>query len=180
MIIVDMKQLNETQLQQAAQILLDELSQGWETLTDAQEEISDLLAEDAEASLIAAMENDEVIGWCGILPEYDGKVFELHPLAVRRDYQRKGVGRKLMAHIEQLARERGGLTIRLGADDERPGGETSLANVDMYDNLPARIAEFEPGTHQSAFYLKLGYRIVGVMPDANGAGKPDIFMAKRL
>ena len=180
MTIVDMKQLSEAELRQAAQMLVDELPQGWETLAEAEEEISDLLAEDADASLIAAKDNDQVIGWCGILPEYNGKVFELHPLVVRRDYQRRGVGQKLMERIEQIARERGGLTMYLGADDELPVGETSFANVDLYDNLTKRIEEFDPGTHQTAFYLKLGYQIVGVLPDANGIGKPDIFMAKRL
>jgi aminoglycoside 6'-N-acetyltransferase I len=30
------------------------------------------------------------------------------------------------------------------------------------------------------FYRKLGFVIVGVVPDANGPGKPDILMAKRV
>lgn len=34
--------------------------------------------------------------------------------------------------------------------------------------------------HPYEFYPKMGFAIVGVMPDANGIGKPDIFMAKRL
>jgi aminoglycoside 6'-N-acetyltransferase I len=34
--------------------------------------------------------------------------------------------------------------------------------------------------HPYEFYHKLGFVIVGVMPDANGLGKPDIFMAKRV
>jgi aminoglycoside 6'-N-acetyltransferase I len=29
-------------------------------------------------------------------------------------------------------------------------------------------------------YQKCGFLIVGVMPDANGPGKPDILMAKRI
>jgi aminoglycoside 6'-N-acetyltransferase I len=29
-------------------------------------------------------------------------------------------------------------------------------------------------------YGKVGYYVVGVVPDANGFGKPDILMAKRL
>jgi aminoglycoside 6'-N-acetyltransferase I len=33
--------------------------------------------------------------------------------------------------------------------------------------------------HPYGFYQKLGFSIVGVMPDANGFGKPDIYMAKR-
>jgi hypothetical protein len=34
--------------------------------------------------------------------------------------------------------------------------------------------------HPYECYRKLGFVIVGVIPDANGFGKPDIFMAKRL
>jgi aminoglycoside 6'-N-acetyltransferase I len=34
--------------------------------------------------------------------------------------------------------------------------------------------------HPYEFYQKLGYVIVGVIPDANGPGKPDILMAKSL
>jgi len=30
------------------------------------------------------------------------------------------------------------------------------------------------------FYKKLGYKIVNVIPEANGIGKPDILMAKRI
>jgi aminoglycoside 6'-N-acetyltransferase I len=34
--------------------------------------------------------------------------------------------------------------------------------------------------HALTFYRRHSYWIVGVLPDANGAGRPDIFMAKRL
>ena len=176
--IINMHQLNSDQLVQAAQILTDSIPEGWPTLRDALDEINRLLV--PENTLLAAVENEVVVGWGGILPEYGGKVFELHPLAVRSDRRGQGIGSAIVAALEDEARRRGGLTIRVGADDERDGGETSLANADLYDDLPGKIRDFSPGTHQSGFYMKLGYKIIGVMPDANGPGKPDIFLGKRL
>ena len=34
--------------------------------------------------------------------------------------------------------------------------------------------------HPYSFYQQQGYSIIGVMPDANGRGKPDIIMGKRV
>ncbi len=177
--IVDMMQLSQEQITEAAQILTESIPIGWPTLQDALEEISEQLV--SENTLLAAMDGDVVLGWGGILaPTYNGNVFELHPLAVRSDKRTQGVGRALVHALEETARQQGGLTIYLGADDDKEGGETSLANVDLYDNLPERIASFNPGTHQSGFYMKIGYKIIGVIPDANGLGKPDIIWGKRL
>lgn len=176
--IINMTQLNETQIIQAAQILTDSIPIGWPTLQDSLDEINRLMI--PENTLLAAIENGIVLGWGGILPEYNGNVFELHPLAVRSDRRKQGIGRAIVAALEDEARKQGGLTIILGADDERGDGETSFANVDLYDDLPGRIRSFSPGTHQSGFYLKLGYKIIGVVPDANGIGKPDIFFGKSL
>ena len=177
--IVNMTELNEEQITQAAKILTDSLSNGWPTLKDALEEIEERLI--PENTLLAAISDDVVIGWGGILaPDYNGNVFELHPLAVRSDKRKYGVGRAIVMALEDEARRQGGLTIQLGSDDEKDGGETSFANVDLYDDFAEKIKNFEPGTHPAGFYMKLGYKIIGVMPDANGIGKPDIFFGKRL
>jgi aminoglycoside 6'-N-acetyltransferase I len=125
--------------------------------------------------------DDMVLGWGGILaPIYDGKVIELHPLVVRSDKRKQGIGKAIVAALEHEARKKGCLTIYLGSDDEKEGGETSLANTDLYGDLPELLKRFEPGTHPTGFYMKLGYKIIGVMPDANGIGKPDIILGKRL
>ncbi len=177
--IVNMTELSQDQIVQAAQVLTDSLPLGWPTLEDALEEIHERLV--PENTMLAAIDGEAVLGWGGILaPTYNGNVFELHPLAVRRGSRTYGVGRAIVLALEEAARQQGGLTIYLGARDEREGGETSLANADLYDNLPERIATFNPGTHQSGFYMKLGYKIIGVMPDANGIGKPDIIWGKRI
>jgi len=124
-------------------------------------------------------ENSNVLGWIGGLPEYDGLVWELHPLVVRSDVRKFGIGKALVVDLEAQVKLRGGLTIMLGTDDE--DGMTSLANVNLYDNLPDKIASIRNlKGHPYEFYQKCGYSIIGVIPDANGRGKPDILMAKQV
>jgi aminoglycoside 6'-N-acetyltransferase I len=176
MIIIDMNTLSNAQRYKAAQLLTAELPLGWATVEDAMAAIEDELV--PENTVLAVLENDAVIAWSGIMPSYGGKVFELHPLVVARPMQRKGVGTFLVRAMEDAARLRGGLALWLGSDDE--AGETSLFGANLYDSLPERLKDFDPASHPTAFYQKVGFRLVGVMPDANGPGKPDIFMAKRL
>lgn len=118
-------------------------------------------------TMLAVVEGDEVIGWgCILAPEYEGNVFGLHPLAVREDQQGRGLGRAIIEALANTVREEGGFTIWLGANDGSEDGEISLADADLYDNLPAKLANFGPGTQQSGFYFKMEYKIIGVTPDA--------------
>ena len=58
---------------------------------------------------------------------------------------------------------------------------TTLSGVDLYPNVLEHLLNIENlRSHPYEFYEKLGFSIVGVMPDANGPGKPDIYMAKPL
>jgi len=53
--------------------------------------------------------------------------------------------------------------------------------VNLYENLWEKIRDIRNLKHHPfEFYQKLGYVVTGVVPDANGLGKPDILMAKRL
>jgi aminoglycoside 6'-N-acetyltransferase I len=120
-----------------------------------------------------------VLGWVGGIRQYDGHVWELHPLVVRPDCQRQGIGRMLVADLEAQVRERGAVTLWLGSDDET--NMTTLAGVNLYPNVWEHVAQIKNlRGHPYEFYQKLGFVIVGVMPDANGWGKPDIFMAKAI
>ena len=84
-----------------------------------------------------------------------------------------------MEDFEVQVRSKGGLTITLGTDDE--DGMTSLANTDLYENLWEKIRDIRNlKGHPFEFYQKIGYIISGIVPDANGPGKPDILMAKRV
>ena len=178
MIITDMRELDNAQIRQAAQILADSIPLGWADLGEALAEIDERII--PENTLLAATHDDEVIGWGGILPQYDGNVWELHPLCVREELRGRGIGRQIISALEDAARARAGLTIIAWADDEKPGGETSLANTDLYSDLPIQLAGFKAGTHQGGFYIKCGYTLLGVIPDANGEGKPDICFGKKL
>jgi aminoglycoside 6'-N-acetyltransferase I len=120
-----------------------------------------------------------VAGWIGGQATYRGHVWELHPLVVRRDCRGQGLGRSLVSDFEEQVRLRRGSTIYLGADDE--DNRTSLGGVDLYPDPLAAAAQIQNvGRHPFEFYRKVGFVIVGVLPDANGFGKPDIFMAKRV
>lgn len=168
-----------TAAEQAALILHQVFApQGsWETLVEAVEEVQEMLV--PERMVWVAMIEEEVIGWIGGVPQYDGNVWELHPLVVKPTWQRQGIGTRLVRHFEEQVQVRGGLTIVLNSDDKH--NQTSLAGVDRYDNLWEQIRAIRNlNRHPYEFYQKLGYTIIGVVPDAAGRGKPDIMMGKRV
>lgn len=130
-------------------------------------------------SLVALDEDGTAIGWIGGISQYHGHIWELHPLVVALSQQGKGIGRALVSALEERVRERGGLTIILGTDDVT--GQTTLSGVNLLPNVCEHIARIHNlRRHPYEFYQKIGYAIVGVVPDANGLGKPDILMAKSL
>ena len=150
----------------------------WATTEEALAEIQQIL-DKGFARMALDDGGEQVLGWIGGLPEYDGHVWELHPMVVHPEYQKQGIGRALVADFEQQVKQRGGLTIRLGSDDE--DDMTSLAGRDLYDGLWESIAHIQNlKGHPYEFYQKCGYAIIGVVPDANGRGKPDIIMGKRV
>ena len=103
----------------------------------------------------------------------------LHPLVVRQDRQRQGIGRALVADLEERVRERGALTLSLGTDDLN--NQTSVSGVDLYPDLLEHLARIRnEHNHPFEFYLKQGFALVGVIPDATGWGRPDLMMAKRI
>lgn len=84
-----------------------------------------------------------------------------------------------MSALEQRLKEKGCLTVYLGSDDEN--NSTSLSNTNLYENTFVKINSIKNiKNHPFEFYQKVGYKIVGVIPDANGIGRPDIWLAKSL
>jgi aminoglycoside 6'-N-acetyltransferase I len=173
---------DEKMIQQAAQLLVDAFCEhwpdAWPTLEDGLKEVDEMLESD-RICRIAVDENDDLLGIIGGIPTYDGHVWELHPLAVQPSMQGKGIGRALIEDFERQVRSKGALTITLGSDDE--DGMTSLANSDLYENLWEKVRDIRNlKQHPYEFYQKMGYVITGVVIDANGPGKPDILMSKKI
>jgi aminoglycoside 6'-N-acetyltransferase I len=150
----------------------------WQTTEEALAEVH-LVLKDGFARVALDEDGESVLGWIGGLPEYDGNVWELHPLVVHPARQRHGIGRALVASFEREVKRRGGLTVRVGTDDE--DAMTSVSGRNLYRDLWQQIATIQNfKDHPYAFYEKCGYTIIGVVPDANGRGKPDILLGKRV
>jgi aminoglycoside 6'-N-acetyltransferase I len=108
------------------------------------------------------------------------QTWELHPLVVAKEYQNLGLGRRLLSELEAQAKAQGLIGIFLGTDDETYS--TSLSQVTLTEaNLWAEISRIKNLNHHPyEFYQRCGYMITGVVPNANGPGKPDIWMWKSL
>ena len=162
---------------QAATLLVEGFDRpsGWPTVDVATREVDSVLR---RGFAFAAFEEGVLLGWIGGLPQYDGRVWELHPLVVRPQRRLRGVGRALVGAFEDEARRRDALTFTLGTDDD--ADQTSLSGISLYGDIPRHIAELHDlgSRHPFLFYRRLGYVVTGIMPDANGPGRPDICMSK--
>lgn len=180
--IIDLTAENEALVRQAAELLVEGFREywpdAWPDLTSARLEVQASFGDD-RLSRVAVDEHGRLLGWIGGIRQYDGHVWELHPLVVRPDSRGQGVGRALVNDLEEQVRQRGGLTLWLGTDDE--ASMTTLGGKDLYPDVLEQLAGIKNlKGHPYEFYLKVGFVLVGVLPDANGPGKPDIYMAKRV
>ena len=180
--ITDLRAVDEPKIQQVARLIVegfkDHWPDAWPDLKSALQEVQESLGAD-RISRIAVADSNQVLGWIGGIKQYNGNVWELHPLVVRTEFRRQGVGRSLVADLAVEAKNRGGIVLWVGTDDE--DNQTTLSGIDLYPNVWEHVAKIRNlRGHPYEFYQKMGFAIVGVMPDANGIGKPDIFMAKRL
>lgn len=180
--IVNLATLGENSRTQAASILVEGFAEhwpeAWPDIQSAAVTVRESLI-DGRISRAAVDQDGNVVGWSAAEPLYQGNVWELDVLIVRPRCQRQGIGRALLLDMEAQVARMGGLTIWLGSDDE--DGMTSLAGADLYPDPLAHLSRIKNYRgHPYEFYLKMGYSIAGVLPDANGPGMPDIFLAKRV
>ncbi len=190
--VVDLSPDEPERVDQAARILHEaflDRSPAWPTIESARAEVDESFVE-GRISRVALDGAGSVIGWIGGIPLYDGHVLEVHPLAVAAEWQGRGVGRQLIQDLEALAAAAGTTTLFVGTDDET--GDTNVSGRDLYPDVPGALRDLasvrhiaggaadRPPGHPFEFYRRAGFTVVGLLPDANGPGKPDILMAKRV
>jgi aminoglycoside 6'-N-acetyltransferase I len=179
--IVDFASLTAVQIDQATRILreaLAHLPSAYGAPGAAEDEVARLRT-DGDWLGFAAREGERVAGWIGALRTYSHG-WEIHPLAVDPGAQRRGVGTRLMARLETAARAAGVLTLFLGSDDDYRG--TTLFGRDLFPGVLGQAGPVEAtdARHPLGFYRRCGFEPVGVLPDVNGRGKPDLLLAKSL
>jgi len=130
-------------------------------------------------SRVALEPDRQPVGWIAAEPRYAGNVWELHPLVVGIEARARGIGRALVVDLERQVRARGGSLLFVGTDDE--DGRTNLSGVDLFPDVLSHLSNLKNvHGHPLTFYQKMGFTVVGIIPDANGFGRPDILMAKRI
>jgi GNAT superfamily N-acetyltransferase len=172
---------DEDAIEQVVALLVDfapNRAAAWPDDESARETVEDALDEDSIAR-IAFNDANTVIGFAAAAPQYS-HAWELHPLVVARNEQGRGIGRALVTDIEELVAAEGGLTVYLGADDLDES--TSAAEEDLFPDVldKAQDLQLRKRRHPIGFYLHLGYEIVGIIPDANGPGRPDVWLARSV
>ncbi|MFL5382197.1 MAG: GNAT family N-acetyltransferase [Longimicrobiaceae bacterium] len=150
----------------------------WPDMDAAREELRECL--NLEWIALGAFGADGVlVGWIGGQPQYHGEIWELHPMVVDQRFRRRGIARMLVRELERRVRERGVFTLYLGTDDENE--QTTLGGVELFPGVLDRLRALRNlRDHPFEVYQRLGFEVVGILPDANGFGKPDIYMAKSL
>ncbi|AYB44453.1 GNAT family N-acetyltransferase [Paenibacillus lautus] len=176
--IINLFSEERQKIRDVAHLLLEGFTEAWNDIDECLFEVEETLNED-RVSRVAVNAEGIVIGWIAGSSSYDGNVWDIHPLIVHKDYRNKGIGKALVLDFENCVREKGGITIFLGSDDEN--NSTTIFGQDLYPEVLDNLKQIQnKKDHPLEFYKKIGFSVVGVLPDANGFGKPDMFMAKRV
>lgn len=97
--------------------------------------------------LIAAFEEDEILGCCVLCP-IENERFRLRQMAVKDDVQGKGIGASIMSFAETIAKDKGYKYMLMHARDSAIGfyekfGYKVIGTTFVEVNLPHHVMEKE-------------------------------------
>jgi len=103
------------------------------------------LENEKDDTLIAAFDDDEMVGCCMLCKETDEKI-KLRQMAVHEDVQGKGLGAAILNFAENIARDKGYKTIFMHARESAVGFYEKLGyqiNSDVFSevNIPHYVME---------------------------------------
>src|SRR3712207_58676 len=108
--ITDLRPDDEQAIEQIAALLVRGFREhwpgAWPDMHSALMEVAESFGE-GRISRVARDAQGSVVGWIGGIPQYDGKVWELHPLVEHEEWQGKGGGRGLVRAEEGRGGEEG-------------------------------------------------------------------------
>lgn len=140
--------------------------------------VTESLRDDADTISLAALIDDEVLGWIAG-KRYRTHGFRITHCVVHPDVHRLGIGRRMAIAFESAAQDAGALIVHASMIDS--ACSTSLGGRDLFPGLLSRtVNEQDDVNHPVIFFLCCGYELAGVLPDAYGWGKPELIVAKRV
>jgi aminoglycoside 6'-N-acetyltransferase I len=168
-------------MEKAAKLLVETFSQSgmWPDLNEkiAADEVNECV--DEQNICIGIKVDNTLIGWVCLRPMYK-TTWELHPMVIKTESQKKGYGKILITELEKRAVEKEIIGMFVGSDDET--NKTSLSKIAITeDNIFDEIKNIKNHkNHPYEFYKKCGFIVVGIIPNANGPNKPDIWLWKDI
>src|SRR5690554_5586755 len=103
MIIRDFTKKNRDLVYQAALLLVEGFKDmaplAWPDINSALDEVNECM-EEGRICKAAIGDDGSLLGWIGGISQYGGNVWELHPLVVRAEMRKKGIGRVLVLDFE--------------------------------------------------------------------------------
>jgi len=108
---------------------------------------------------VVAMTDGRAVGFATVIG-HSAHAAELHVMAVRPEFHRKGIGRTLVGAAEERLRSEGVEYLQLKTVSESAGDQPYLRTL--------------------AFYTALGFRVLEEMPTLWDADNPAVLLIKRL
>jgi aminoglycoside 6'-N-acetyltransferase I len=162
----------------AAHILVaafNDRSAAWPTVSLAHATVREIAQHEHIA--FGAFADSTLVGWIGATPSYNGNVWEIQLLGVTPEWQRNGIATTLVHRLVTAVAHAGCHTVCVWCDDESKS--TSIGGDSLFPHPLDALARLESGPrHAGGFYEHIGFVRCGILPDANGPGKPDILYAK--